>query len=48
MILIGEIGNFATLSFGFLLLCHPVSMTGGTICVYNLWTRRHIIGEAHK
>jgi hypothetical protein len=38
---------FATLNFGCLLLCHPVSMTGGTVCVYDLWVRWHI-GEAHK
>jgi hypothetical protein len=42
-----EICYFATLNFGCLLLCHPVSMTGGTVCVYDLWVRWHI-GEAHK
>jgi hypothetical protein len=42
-----EICCFATLKFGCLLLCHPVSMTGGTICVYDLWVRWHN-GEAHK
>jgi hypothetical protein len=35
----GEICCFATLKFACLLLCHPVSMTGGTICVYDLWVR---------
>jgi hypothetical protein len=43
----GEICYFATLNFGCLLLCHPVSMTGGTVCVYDLWVRWHT-GEAHK
>jgi hypothetical protein len=38
---------FATLKFGCLLLCHPVSMTGGTVCVYDLWVRWHT-GEAYK
>jgi hypothetical protein len=42
-----EICDFATLNFGCLLLCHPVSMTSGTICVYDLWTRWHT-SEAHK
>jgi hypothetical protein len=42
-----EICYFATLNFGCLLLCHPMSMTGGTVCVYDLWVRWHI-GEAHK
>jgi hypothetical protein len=42
-----EICCFATLKFGCLLLCHPVSMTGGTVCVYDLWVRWHT-GEAHK
>jgi hypothetical protein len=37
--LLREICNFATLSFDFLLLCHLVSMTGGTIYVYDLWAR---------
>jgi hypothetical protein len=45
--ILGEICCFATLKFGCLLLCHPVSMTGGTICVYDLWVRWHN-GEAHK
>jgi hypothetical protein len=44
---IREICYFATLNFGCLLLCHPVSMTGGTVCVYDLWVRWHT-GEAHK
>jgi hypothetical protein len=43
----GEICYFATLNFDCLLLCHPVSMTGGTVCVYDLWVRWHT-GEAHK
>jgi hypothetical protein len=42
-----EICYFATLNFGYMLLCHPVSMTGGTVCVYDLWVRWHT-GEAHK
>lgn len=42
-----EICYFATLNFGCLLLCHPVSMTSGTICVYDLWARWHT-SEAHK
>jgi hypothetical protein len=42
-----EICCFATLKFGCLLLCHLVSMTGGTVCVYDLWVRWHT-GEAHK
>jgi hypothetical protein len=43
----GEICYFDTLNFGCLLLCHPVSMTGGTVCVYNLWVRLYT-SEAHK
>jgi hypothetical protein len=43
----GEICYFATLNFGCMLLCHLVSMTGGTVCVYDLWVRWHT-GEAHK
>jgi hypothetical protein len=31
-----EIYYFATLCFGSMLLCHHVSMTSGTICVYDL------------
>jgi hypothetical protein len=34
-----EICCFATLKFDCLLLCHPVSMTGRTVCVYDLWVR---------
>jgi hypothetical protein len=33
--------------FGCTLLCHLVSITGGTIYVYDLWTRWHT-EEAHK
>jgi hypothetical protein len=42
-----EICYFATHNFGCLLLCYPVSMTGGTVCVYDLWVRWHT-GEGHK
>jgi hypothetical protein len=37
MVILWEIYNFVTLSFGFLLLCYIVSMTGETICFYDLW-----------
>jgi hypothetical protein len=42
-----EICDFVSLNFVCLLLCHHVCMTGGTICVYDLWVRWHT-GEAHK
>lgn len=31
-----EICNFVTVSFGLMLLCRSISITDGTICVYDL------------
>jgi hypothetical protein len=42
-----EICYFATLCFGSILLCHHVSITSETICIYDLWVRWYT-DEAHK